>query len=136
MLGYRSFAVLRARAPRLLCMFGLGPVATFRADAAINRFRSEADIQPGALVSTRLVDVCPKVSRHVELEMPMPSSVHAFRADKERERVDFEVAQQVASEHPEPLLLCLVGKLFTFLRALELEFPDVLQVVNHFMNED
>lgn len=57
-----------------------------------------------------------------------PSSVHAFRADQERERVDFEFAQQVASEHPEPLLLCLVGKLFTFLRALELELPDVLQV--------
>jgi len=73
---------------------------------------------------------------HLAGDCRCPSSVHAFRADQECEPVDFEVAQQVASEHPEPLLLCLVGKLFTFLRALELKLPDVLQVVDHFVNED
>src|SRR4051812_147488 len=63
-------------------------------------------------------------------------SVKAFGLYQERKRVEVKIRRQVASEQAQPPILCSISERFTRLRTFIFEPKHILEMVNHFMDQD
>ena len=64
------------------------------------------------------------------------ASAEAFGLHEDRKRIDIEVVHQVMPKQTQPLILCLVRKLLTFLRTSKFELSNILQVMDHFVHQN
>ena len=63
-------------------------------------------------------------------------SVKAFGLYQERKRVEVKIRRQVVSEQAQPLLLGSISERFTRLRTFIFEPEHILEMMNHFMDQD